>query len=182
MTLGRVTALLALMIAMAVPAHAQQGGQSKVSVQTGRFEVFMSAGYLGISKGSTQLDLAPGFQIVLFPKLNWLQVGGDITYQKIAVSGGSTSNMMIMGGVTGNLGPTLNESFFVSMGIAIRTGSSDLEQAAVAGEDPNGFGFFFITGKRFPLGGPWCFRPSLGVVATGSTGMVFRPFAVSYHF
>lgn len=181
MALLRITALFILSLLALEPAYSQQGGGQKVSVQTGRFEAFMSAGYLGISRGSMQFDLAPGFQVVPFPKINWLQVGGDITYQKISVSGGSTSNMMIMGGVTGNLGgATLNESFFVSLGLAIRSGSSDLEDTD--GESPNGFGFYFLTGKRFPLGGPWCFRPSMGVVATGSTGMIFRPFAVSYHF
>ncbi len=163
-------------------AWAQGNSQQKgPAVSTGRFEVFASAFYMGISRGSSQLDLAPGFQVVPFGNVKWLQVGGDITYQRISVAGGSTVNFMVMAGLTGNLGgATLNDSFFISSGLALRTGSGDIEDTSE--ESPNGFGFYFITGKRFPIGGGWCLRPSMGVVAAGSTGMVIRPFAISYHF
>lgn len=173
--------LLFLISKSAVAQNQNQAGNKGPAVSTGRFEAFMSALYVGLSRGSNQLDLAPGFQFVPFSKFNWLQVGGDLTYQKISVQGGSSVNFMVMAGLTGNLGgATLNDSFFISTGFAIRTGSSDGEDTAE--ESPNGVGFYFLTGKRFPIGGGWCLRPSMGVVATGSTGMVIRPFAISYHF
>lgn len=179
---SRIAILLLLSLAPATAARAQSGGGNSKgpAITTGRFEGFASALYMGISRGSTQLALAPGFNFVLFPKIPWLQAGGEVTYQKIAAAGGSTTTFLIMGGLTGNIGPTLNESFFVSLGLGTRSGSGDVEDTS--SENPNGFGFYFITGKRFPLGGGWCFRPSMGVLAAGSTGLLIRPFSVSYHF
>ena len=146
----------------------------------GRYEAFMSAGYLGLSSSATEFDIAPGFQLIPFPTFSWLQAGGEITYQKIGYRGGSASNLMILAGVTGNLGPSINDAFFVSLGVAIRSGSADLPDDTTT--DPNGFGFYFFAGKRFPIGGGFSMRPSMGVVSCGTTGMVFRPFAISYTF
>jgi hypothetical protein len=155
--------------------------QGKTTVTTGRYEAFMSAGYLGLSSSSVIYDLAPGFEFIPLAKFSWFQLGGEITYQKISVRGGGASNFLVLAGPTANLGgATINESFFVSLGIAIRSGSSDLEDPTKV--DPNGLGFYFFAGKRFPIAGGFSMRPSLGVVSTGTTGMVFRPFAMSYHF
>ena len=156
-------------------AQAAGGGAS-----SGRFETFMSAGYLGISSSASQYDIAPGLQLVPFAKFSWLQAGGELTYQKISFRGGSTSNLMLLLGVTANLGTSTNDAFFVSLGPALRSGSTDSVNASSV--DPNGIGFYFFTGKRFPISGGFSLRPSLGVVSCGSTGMVFRPFAVSYLF
>jgi hypothetical protein len=156
-------------------------GGSKVAVTTGRYEAFMSAGYLAISTSASVYDIAPGFQLIPFAKFSWLQVGGEIAYQKIGYRGGSASNFQFMAGPTANLGgATVNDSFFVSLGFAFRAGSSDVVDTSTV--DPNGIGFYFFAGKRFPIAGGFSIRPSLGVVSCGTTGMVFRPFAVSYHF
>lgn len=139
----------------------------------GSYEVFLSSGFLGISKGSSQYDLSPGVQKQIW--LSWLQLGGEVTYQKIAYRGGGSTNMLILAGPTANY-----DGYFLSLGVALKSGSTD--QVDSASDDPNGFGFHFLVGKRIPLGSGWSFRPSLGVVSTGSTGMVFRPFALSYSF
>lgn len=128
------------------------------------------------------MSVGPGFNLVFFPKIPWLQVGGEITFQKMSASESSTTNTLILGGITANLGgATLNESYFASLGFAIKSGSGDVEPPTDE-DSPNGFGFSFITGKRFPLGGGWCMRPSVGVVVAGSSALLIRPFAVSYHF
>jgi len=169
----------ASLLSFARVAEAQGGG--KTSVSTGRFEAFMSAGYLGISSSATEFDLAPGFQFIPLAKFSFLQVGGELTYQKVGFRGSSASNFLMLAGPTFNLGgATINDSFFVSLGIAMRSGSADLPEETSA--DPNGIGFYFFAGKRFPIAGGFAMRPSLGVVSCGTTGMVFRPFAVSYHF
>lgn len=155
-------------------AFAQSGGKG------GKYEAFLSAGYLGISGSTSQFDIAPGFQFVPLAGMPWLQVGGELTYQKISFRGGATNNLMVLGGISANLGASLNDAFFVSLGGAYRSGSSDTIDSTAA--DPNGIGFYFFAGKRFPISGGFSLRPSLGVVSCGTTGMVFRPFAVSYHF
>ena len=141
----------------------------------------MSAGYVGISTSASEFDVAPGLQLVPFARFPWLQIGGEITYQKLGFRGGSASNLMLLGGPTINLNPvSLTDSFFVSLGVAYRSGSADV--ADETSVDPNGIGFYFFAGKRFPISGGFTLRPSMGVIACGTTGMVFRPFAVSYLF
>ena len=107
-------------------------------------------------------------------------MGGEITYQKIAFRGGDTSNLEVMLGPTANFGSGTGDSFFLAFGLAIKAGSTDIPDTST--ENPNGVGFYFIVGKRFPIGGNFSLRPSLGVVSTGTTGMVFRPFAISYFY
>ena len=160
-------------------ALAETGG--KASVSTGRYEAFMSAGYLGLSASATEIDFAPGFLFIPIPKWSWLQLGGELTYQKVTYRGSSADNFLFFAGPTFNLGGlTVNDAFFVSLGVVGRAGSADLPDDAKL--DPNGVGFYFLAGKRFPIAGGFSMRPSLGVVSSGTTGMVFRPFAVSYHF
>ncbi len=166
--------LLFLFFSLSTPVFAQGGGAS------GGIESFMSAGYLGMSSSASQFDVAPGLQFSPFSKFAWLQAGGELTFQKISFRGGSTSNLMILAGITANMGASLTDSFFVSLGPAFRSGSTDTPDPATP--DPNGIGFYFFAGKRFPIAGGFSLRPSLGVVSCGTTGMVFRPFAVSYLF
>ena len=164
-------------------AQGSRGGSGggATSVSTGRFEAFMSAGYIGISSSAKEFDIAPGFQMIPISQFSWFQVGAEITYQKMSYRGSGASNVLFLGGPTFNLGgATVNDSFFASLGPVIRAGSSDLPD--LASVNPNGFGFFFFVGKRFPISGGIALRPSMGVISAGSTGMIFRPFAMSFHF
>ena len=180
--------LVCTALVMPVLVHAQAksgaaagGGAGAAKGAGGRYELFSSAGYLGLGASSSQYDLSPGINWVAFPKISWLLLGAEITYQKIQYRGGSTASTMLLGGITVDLaGVSAMDSAFLSLGLASRSGATDLPDEAKT--DPNGMGFYFIVGKRFALGGQWTLRPSLGVVAAGTTGMVFRPFAVGYHF
>ncbi|MBC7398279.1 MAG: hypothetical protein H7333_12625, partial [Bdellovibrionales bacterium] len=154
-------------------SFAQGGGSST-------FEATMGAGYLGISRSASQFDIAPGLQFVPFSSLSWLQIGAEATYQNISFRGGSTSNVMILAGITANVGPVMNDAFFISLGPAFRSGLTDAVDDATP--DPSGTGFYFFTGKRFTISGGFTLRPTIGVVSCGTTGMVFRPFAVSLLF
>ena len=146
----------------------------------GRFEFYASSGYVSLGAASA-FDLSPGFNFIPIAGWTWLQLGGEITYQKLTQQGGSTKSMLVQGGPTVNMGGTSTaDAVFISLGIAYRSGSSDVVIAA--DDNPNGMGYYFIAGKRFPLSGGWSFRPSLGVVNTGTSGMVFRPIGISYLF
>jgi hypothetical protein len=150
------------------------------SSQAQSLEMSLSSGFIGISKNSTQYDLSPGIQYQLLPSVTWLTIGGEVGYQKISHDLGSTKNFVVLAGPTFNIGPFNRDAVFVSIGFAYKNGSSDVASSGV--DDPNGTGYYFLVGKRIPLGTNWCFRPSLGVESTGTSGMVFRPLAVGYYF
>lgn len=158
-------------------ALAQQGGGGGGN---GAFEFFLSSGFVGLNSSASAYDLSPGFNIKPLAGWDWLQVGGEVTYQKLSHQGGGTNSMTIIAGPWFNLGPSTGEAVFVGLGVAHRSGSSDVVDTAI--DDPNGLGFFFIAGKRFPLSASFSFRPSLGVISAGTTGLVFKPLALSYHF
>jgi len=143
-------------------------------------EAFLSAGYLGIASSSSQIDISPGYQFNPFPSITWLQIGGELTYQKVSFRGSSASNILLSGGLTGNIGPTLPDDVFISFGFAYRSGSADGSDGSTA--NPNGLGYYFIAGKRFPISPSISIRPSMGIVSCGTTGLVFRPLAISYLF
>jgi hypothetical protein len=166
--------LLLLSLVSSHHAFAQGGGSN------GRLEAFLSAGYLGLSASASEISIGPGFNFVPFQGIAWLQAGGEITYQKISYEGGSTSTMLILAGVTANVGQSMGDAFFISLGLADRSGSASYEDPTSI--SPGGIGFYFFAGKRFPISGTLSLRPSLGVVSCGTTGMVFRPFAMSYLF
>ena len=136
---------------------------------------------MGLGQVASGFDLAPGFQLKPFAGLSWLQVGGEITYQKLTHQGGETKNTLILGGFTVNLsGATINEAAFVTIGIADRSGSSDVQDTNLV--SPDGLGYFLVAGKRFALSGGWSLRPTLGIVNTGASAFLVRPLAVSYCF
>ena len=119
--------------------------------------------------------------LIPFARISWLQVGGELTYQKIAYKGGSTTNTVIMGDVTANIGgATINDSFFLTLGVAVRSGSSDVTDDS--SPNPGGMGIAFMVGKRIPLGGAFSFRPSVGMLSGGSSELIFRPLGLSYFF
>ncbi len=157
-------------------AQATKGG----GYTSGRNEVYINTGFLGIGSGSSQYDLGPGFNYVPLPKISWLQIGGELTYQKLSYKGGSTKSTMIVAGVTANLGGTgLNDDFFIELGIGIRSGSSDVTDGS---DNPGGTGVAFLVGKRIPIGGAFSFRPSAGMISGGSSQLIFRPLGLSYFF
>jgi hypothetical protein len=146
-----------------------------------RFEAALSTGYLGYGKNSTQIDLGPGFFYQPKPAWGWLQLGGEISYQKLSERGGSTHALLFMAGPTFNLnGSVLADAYFVSIGFAYKSGSSDGVDATL--EDPNGTGFYLMFGRRITLAPNWSLRPTVGMISTGGSGVIIRPFAVSYVF
>ena len=161
-------------------AWAQAGGGKSASGGNSNFEGYLSAGFLGFSSSSTQIDLSPGFNFKPLRIFNWLQVGGEATYQKITFQGGSATNFVLSGGPTFNLGATTGEASFVSLGLLVKTGSASYEDPAAV--DPSGFGFYLMAGKRFPLSPNLSLRPSIGVQSAGSTALVIRPLAMSILF
>jgi hypothetical protein len=170
-----------LMLILPHLVFAQTGGGGSGGGSTAhRGELYLIAGALGISSGSTQVDAGPGFQFVPFQSVDWLQLGGEATYQKVSYRGSSGNNLLILAGMTANIGPNVLEAVFISLGFARRTGSMPLSDLSAV--DPNGSGFYFVAGKRIPITGTVSLRPSLGMVSTGTSGMIFRPFAVSYMF
>jgi hypothetical protein len=143
-----------------------------------RFEGTLSTGYLGFGKGASQFDIGPGIFYQPMPSWGWLQLGGELTYQKLAERGGSTKNMLVMAGPVFNLsGSVLSDAYYISVGVSYKSGSSDL--ADPTAESANGIGTYVMFGRRITLASTWSFRPSIGLAAGG---IVFRPFAVSYRF
>ncbi len=163
--------ILLLLVFLPTLAQAQGAGGG------GRFEVALASTHIGFSTSSSQFDFGPGVWFALFP---WLQLGGDASYQKMSYRGGATYNWTFMVGPTFSLGPNFQDAFFASVGLVLRIGGSDFEDATTA--DPDGFAFYFMAGKRFVLGGPFSFRPSLGMMSSGTTAFIVRPLAVSMTF
>jgi hypothetical protein len=163
-------------------ALAQAAGKKEETGNSSfRYEVTLSGGYLGFSTSSGQMSIAPSFYYKPL-KTDLFQVGAEIGYQSTSHRGVSASNMAILGGVAVNIG-NLSNAFYCMMGVALKSGSGgDFEDEET--DDPNGFGYHFLCGKRLPIGGnpSWVFKPSVGVIAGGTGGMVFRPLAVSFLF
>jgi hypothetical protein len=159
------------------PAFAQASGGAGGA---GSAEFFLSAGNLGIGASATQISVAPGFNFAPFPTFAWFQLGGEITYQKITYEGSSSSSVLSFVGPTFSVGPYQADSVFISIGAAYRSGTSPLADSTAV--DPNGLGFYFLAGKRIPINASLAFRPSLGMVSCGSTGLIFRPLALTYIF
>lgn len=156
-------------------------GTKSAAVSSGRYEFFMNSGFIGISSGASQYDLGPGFQFIPFSRFSWLQTGGELTYQKISYKGGSTGSTLILLGLTVNLGGnTINECFFANVGFGLKSGSTTVEDPLA--DDPGGSGFFFVVGKRIPLGGAFSFRPSFGMVSAGKSEILVRPIGLSILF
>lgn len=162
-----------------------QGAAAGKKEETGnssfRYEITLSGGYLGFSTSSGQFNLAPSFYWKPL-KTDLFQVGGEVGYQSTTHQGTAASNMAILAGVAINIG-NLSNAFYCMMGMAIKGGSGGDTEDAEA-DDPNGVGYHFLCGKRLPIGGnpQWVFKPSVGVIAGGTGGMVFRPLAVSFLF
>jgi hypothetical protein len=163
-------------------AFAQASGAGDAGASSNfRYEVTLSGGYLGLSTSSGQINLAPAFYFKPL-RSDLLQVGGELGYQKTSHQGGSASNLDVLGGIAINIG-NLSSAFYCMMGVALKGGSGGAGEDTAA-VDPNGVGYHFLCGKRIPIGGnpSWVFKPSVGVIAGGTSGMVFRPLAISFLF
>ena len=162
-------------------AQASGAGDKGASNSTFKYEVTLSGGYLGFSTSSGQINLAPSFYYKPL-RTDLFQVGGEVGYQSTTHRGNSASNMAALAGVAVNIG-NLSSAFYCMMGFAMKAGSGGTGEDLTA-SDPNGFGYHFLCGKRIPIGGnpSWVFKPSVGVIAGGTSGMVFRPLAVSFLF
>ncbi len=163
-------------------AHAQDsgGGDRGASTSKSFHEYTLSGGYLGLSASSAQSNIALSYYFKPL-RTDLLQVGAEYGFQKVSHRGASSSNTALLAGIAINIG-NLNSAFYCQIGMAIKGGSADAENSSET--DPNGFGYHFLCGKRIPIGGSpsWVFKPSVGVIAGGTGGMVFRPLAVSYLF
>lgn len=162
-------------------AQSSSGGKEATGNSSFKFEATLSGGWLGFSTSSGQMSIAPAFYWKPL-KTDLLQLGGEIGYNSTSHRGVSASNMAILAGVAVNIG-NLSSAFYCMMGLAMKSGSGgDFEDEATT--DPNGIGYHFLCGKRIPIGGnpSWVFKPSVGVIAGGTGGMVFRPLAISYLF
>jgi hypothetical protein len=165
--------MLILNAGMWVPVYSQAADAKSEGFTPAAFEIDMSSGLLGFSKSSSQFDIGVGLQVRSL--WNWLQWSAEMDYQKISFRGGSTSNTLYL------LGPTVNlDSYIFSLGLAIKSGNTDLPDASTS--DPSGTGFYFIVGRHIVLSPGWSLRPTFGVVSAGTSGIVFRPFAIAYSF
>ncbi len=169
--------LMALMIlfsvVMVVQIDAHAADAKSEGFTPASFEIDMSSGLLGFSKSSSQFDIGLGLQVRSL--WSWLQWSAEMDYQKISFRGGSTSNTLYL------FGPTVNlDSYIFSLGMALKSGSTDLLDSSTS--DPTGTGFYFIVGRHIVLSPGWSLRPTFGVVSAGTSGIVFRPFALAYSF
>ncbi len=98
-----------------------------------------------------------------------------------------------------NFGGPTESAYFVTLGFALKTGSATIDgvdpyagttntsgvvtnQSGKAVSDPNGAGFGMFLGKRFMIVGKLSYRPSVGVMSTGSVQFVINAFAASFAF
>lgn len=177
---GKIGFVLALFIAQVAWGQIPSGGESGSNLSKANHETTLSGGYLGLSSSSSQSNIALSYYYKPL-RTDLFQVGGEYGIQKVTHRGTSVSNTALLAGVAINIG-NLHSAFYCQMGLAIKGGSAD--QVDASETDPNGAGYHFLCGKRIPIGGNtnWVFKPSLGVIAGGTGGMVFRPLAVSLLF
>ena len=158
----------------------------------GRHEIILNAGTLAKSPGDSSIQLSPGYNFQLFP---WMQVGGIVSFSSSSYKDTSVMNLAIIAGPTFNLAAVPDNAFFISPSLVIKTGSSNpdalttlaAETAAgtaptTATPDPGGFGYSLFVGKRFPIAGAICYRPSFGAISTGTMSFVFNALAISVLF
>ncbi len=170
-------------------------------------EAFLNAGTIGLSGGDSNIQLSPGFSYTYSP---FLQFSANITLSSASYMNNSVFSLSGMLGPTINIGDNIQNAYFIMAGLAFKTASAtdSTGVAAPAGgsttassssastsssgsssssssstlQDPSGVGFGFMFGKRFPLYGPVAYRPSIGVMVTGTMGFVINIFAASYSF
>ena len=177
---GNIGFGLALFITQTAFAQTPSGGEAGGNLTKANHETTLSGGYLGLSSSSSQSTIAISYYYKPL-RTDLFQVGGEYGIQKVTHRGTTVSNTALLAGVAINIG-NLNSAFYCQMGLAIKGGSAD--QVDSTETDPNGAGYHFLCGKRIPIGSNtnWVFKPSLGVIAGGTGGMVFRPLAVSLLF
>lgn len=161
-------------------SFAQSKEQSGPPAPNGKYEVFFSSASLTFATSLTRYDLSPGLNYSFFP---WLQLGGETGFVSNTYRGAATYYFQTLVGPTFNFGsPTgaIGDAYHMSLGVAWRFGQSDTYDMST--KDPDGLGFYFIVGKRFPLFGALCFRPTIGMAVTGTSAFMIRPIAISIVF
>ncbi|MBI2606423.1 MAG: hypothetical protein HYW49_10115 [Deltaproteobacteria bacterium] len=161
-----------------------------------KHEVYLNSGTIARSSGDSALTFSPGYGMTLF--FPWLQAGANVTVASSKFYDTGTFNFSVLAGPTFNIGGQIENDYFLSPGIAFKTGSASVagtaRQLPTGGvsstadangntyTNPNGVGFGFLIGKRFLIAGKICYRPSVGVVSTGTLGFVINALAGSVHF
>jgi len=172
---------LVLMAMKSSLSFAQASGAGEGGASSNfHYEATLSGGNLGLSSSSSNVDLAFAFYYKPF-RTDMVQVGTELGYISANHQGSSADNFDFLAGIAINLG-NLSNAFYCMGGLAMKGGGgSDVNTSST---DPNGIGYHFLCGKRIPIGGnpSWVFKPSVGVIAGGTSGMVFRPLSVSYLF
>lgn len=161
-----------------------------------KHEIYLNSGTVARSSGDSTLTFSPGYGMTFF--FPWLQVGANVTIASSKFYDTNTFNLSVLAGPTFNIGGQIENDYFLSPGIAFKTGSASVSGTArqlptgavnsttdANGHtytNPNGIGFGFLVGKRFLIAGKICFRPSVGVLSTGTLGFVINALAGSVHF
>lgn len=154
----------------------------------GTHEVILGTTHLLFAKNATQFGIAPGYQ---FEVLSFLQVGAIANLQSVSYEETSILTLSLMVGPTFNLGGPIEQAFFISSGLALRTGSAQTQGSSTSppvtvpseeNPSPDGTGFYFVVGKRLPALPSVTLRPMVGVQGAGTMGFLIQPLVVSYHF
>jgi len=163
-----VTGLLLVMLAATIPSGTAHAAGPK--------EIFLDSAGLELLGGANRISIAPGANWGFF---DWLQAGAQLSYQTLSYGDESVNTMTLRVGPTFNFGGPYATATFAFMGLAIRSGSGTVADPL---DDPAGTGLALFIGKRIPLFGSICFRPSAGFQMAGKSTFVVNALAVSYFF
>lgn len=144
----------------------------------GASEVTVNLGTLNFASAFGTMEVGGGFN---YSFQEWLSVGASVVYSSQSFKDTSINHFTIIAGPTTNIGP-LNEAYFLTAGLAFRTGSADPDLADEDAIDPTGMGFAVLFGKRFHIFDFLSYRPSIGLLSVGDTGFTVRPLELSIIF
>jgi hypothetical protein len=162
----RALALLAALLPL-LPTTAQAFGLK---------EFYADSGALELLGGANRISLSPGFNYGLF---EWLQVGGQLSYQTVGFGDDSVNTTTIRLGPTIDFGGAYPLATFAFVGYAIRKGNGTVASPA---DDPAGSGLCLLVGRRIPLSSRFSWRPSAGIQMAGKMTFVVNALSASYFF
>lgn len=170
---------------------------STLSNAEGLHEVFVSSATVMGSTNNSFYSVSPGYSMRV---LSWVQASANITLNSSSYMFTNVSSFQLMLGPTFNIAASpLENAFFVYTGLVIKSVSAEANGVDVTPEnsspganasssttpnkeDPSGVGFGLIAGKRFMVAPGLTFRPSIGVIGTGTLGYVINVMSASYCF